>query len=411
MYTFSEKQVELITRFDEVNEILRDRRFAGGAGRPFGRAFLGGSLVTIDGPEHLARRRMYLPFQLEPQLKHYERDVTSAIVERCLALATRERDAEGVARVDLVALAKDIFMRIAATMIGFDDVDDEKASSRLYEVLAPLSAGVTIEWAPGNRDEIMKRGLVAKESLREEFFQPAFDRRKELVAAHERGAVQAEDLPVDVLTLLLRNWDPAWEDDLALRESILFLAGATGNPVGQIVYVVEDLWAWLAVHPEESERLSDERFLRDAINETLRLHIAGSPVLVREATEDVELRSSGRRVAQGEQVGLDMIAANHDTDTFGNDAESYDPHRRQRLGDRVKPFGVAFGGGAHVCLGRPLMLGREIGVDIEGLEFLILRRLLDEGIERDEQRSPRRADSGQQHYEFFPVTFPRRDTH
>ena len=100
-------------------------------------------------------------------------------------------------------------------------------------------------------------------------------------------------------------------------------------------------------------------------------------------------------------VRRDHVEADRDVSVFGGDADIFDPHRYQRLPQRVKHFGVAFGGGAHVCLGRPLVMGRDTGVDSEGFQYLTLRRLLDAGVEPD--GIPRLAASGQRHYEHFPV--------
>lgn len=392
--------LDMITSFAEVHEILRDRRFSAAEGRPEGRDFLGGSLVVIDGPEHLARRRIYMPLMAEAQLQHYEREVIRPILDDCERIHFTD-GGDGWRHGDLVAYCRDVFMRFAAALIGLDGYDSDKTSARLYELLGPISEGVTVEWSPRDHDEILREGLAAKEAYRSEFFQPSWDRRAELVARHRRGELEREELPVDLLTLMQLSWDDAWDQDLPVRESILFLAGSTGNPVAQIAYAVEDLSGWVAAHPEDRGHLSDEAFVRHAIAETLRLHIGGSPVLVRLAKEDVTLHSTGRRIPEGHKVGLDMVAANRDPEVFGDDADVFDPYRYNRLPARVKHFGVAFGGGAHVCLGRPLVMGRDTGVDSEGFQYLTLRRLLDAGVEPD--GTPRLAQSGQRHYEHFPV--------
>ena len=394
----------LIESYAEAHEVLRDRRFAGGVGRPEGRDFLGDSLVVIDGPEHLARRRMYMPLMAEDFLTRLEREVAVPVLASALDRHLRPGP-DGYPRADLVALVRDVYMRLAAALIGFADHDGENVSTRLHELLGPLSEGATVEWSPRDHDEVRRDGLAAKEAYRQEFFLPAWRLRRELVDRHRAGELDRAELPVDLLTLLALNFQPHWDEDLPVRESILFLAGSTGNPVGHVVYAVEDLAHWLAEHPADRQRLPDEAFLRAAVDETLRLHIPGTPVLLREALADVTLHVTGRDITAGTVVGVDMTAANRDPAVFGHDADRYDPHRADRLPERVKQYGVAFGGGPHVCLGRSLVLGRTTGLGIDGMQYLVLRALLDAGVEADPGDAPRLAASGQRHYAYFPVRF------
>lgn len=395
-----------MTSFAEVSEILRDRRFAGRAGRPEGRAFLGDSLVTIDNEEHLARRRMYMPLMAEEFLRGLEESVLAPAVGSVLRQQCGPPEADGFVRGDLVVIARDICMRLAAALIGFDGVNTDQASARLYALLGPLAEGATVEWSTRDHAEVVREGLIAKEQYRAEFFAPAWQRRVDLLEAYRNGRISRAELPTDVLMALLAHWQEHWDDDLPVRESILFLAGATGNPVGQLVYAVEDLFGWFADNPGGRELAGREDLLRRAIAETMRLHVAGTPVLLRECTEDVTLHCSGRRFTAHAIVGLDMVAANHDQGVFGPDADRFDPDREARLPARVKAYGVAFGGGPHICLGRPLVLGRYVEVGIDGLQYHVLRAVLNLGIEPDPAMPPRLAASGQRHYVSFPVRFP-----
>lgn len=391
-----------ITSFVEASEILRDRRFSASAGRPHGRAFLGESILLIDGEEHLARRRLYMPLMMQEHLQHIEENVMLPTIKACEQAHFRT-DADGFHRGDLTAFARDVFMRLAAALIGLDGYASPEASSRLYELLGPISDAVTVEWTLKDREQVLRLGLEAKEAFREEFVQPSWNRRQHLIEEWRAGRISDHDLPLDLLILMLRGWMNSWDADLPVRESILFLAGSTGNPVGQVVYALQDLRRWESEHPGDGSWLLSDDFLRDAIDETLRLHIAGSPALVREATEDVVLKSTGRTLKAGSHVALQMEAANRDTSVFGVDAHLYDPLRRSRLAKSVKAFGVAFGGGAHVCLGRPMVLGRSTGVEAEGLQYMVLRRLLERGVVPDPDRPPAFAASGQRYYETFPV--------
>jgi hypothetical protein len=121
----------------------------------------------------------------------------------------------------------------------------------------------------------------------------------------------------------------------------------------------------------------------------------------------VVLACSGRRVAAGEQLALDLTAANRDPAVFAPEPERFDPHRSAPPG--VQVFGVVFGAGVHRCLGQPLVLGTyadESG-GTEGMIVLILRALFGAGIRSDPDASPVEAPTAQKRYASFPVVFDR----
>jgi len=397
------RQLELVTSYRECHEILRNHRFGGAAGRPEGRAFLGDSVLLVDGEEHRDRRLMYLPLFREDRLQQFERTVVRPMLAAGYRAHFATVDDEGWRRGDLVALTRDVCMRLAAALIGLDNYAEPSSSRRLFQLLRPLGEAAAVEWSERDHAEVVREGLEAKAAYVEEFFEPAWRRRGERIV--RGGGIDDADA-VDLLAVLLGNWRSHWDDDLPVRESILVLAGSTGNPVGQIVYAFDDLRTWVAAHPEEQAELADEQFVRHAIDETLRLHVAGSPVLVREVYEDVTLASTGRTFKTGEFIGLDMVAANQDPEVFGADGDQFDPRRWARIPARVASYGVAFGGGSHTCLGRPLVLGRSMKMGIEGLEYLTLRSFLDSGVEPDPVGPPRLTSGGQLQYATYPVRLP-----
>ncbi|MDO9355934.1 MAG: cytochrome P450, partial [Solirubrobacteraceae bacterium] len=144
----------------------------------------------------------------------------------------------------------------------------------------------------------------------------------------------------------------------------------------------------------------DPAFLRSALAESLRLFLA-SPVRLRKATKDVVL-TSGRTIEVGETVGLLYRAANVDPRMFGEDALDFNPHRVVTEGS---PWGLAFGGGMHACLGRPLVTGIASGEDVtDGTMLIMTRKLLEVGMELDVERPPvRDAGTFYEAYSSLPV--------
>jgi cytochrome P450 len=111
----------------------------------------------------------------------------------------------------------------------------------------------------------------------------------------------------------------------------------------------------------------------------------------------VELRD-GRVVREGEHVAVDLHAANRDPAVFGADAEAFRPGRS--LPERVRPWGLTFGSGPHLCLGRAVVTGTAV---TPGVHLRILRRLHELGIAPDPTRPPVLAPSAQRRHDSYPV--------
>jgi cytochrome P450 len=96
-------------------------------------------------------------------------------------------------------------------------------------------------------------------------------------------------------------------------------------------------------HPDvRRELIDDPALIPDAIEELLRL-VSPVRAFARTATRDTELR--GRKIAKGQRVFMIYPSANRDEEVF----EAPDELRIRR-----KPHHLAFGIGAHFCLGANL---------------------------------------------------------
>ena len=78
----------------------------------------------------------------------------------------------------------------------------------------------------------------------------------------------------------------------------------------------------------------------------------------------------GTAVEPGDQVVIDLMAANRDSTAFGDDADDFNPQRRLPPG--VPPWGLSFGLGMHACIGQELAAGRDLpGGEVEPLFGLV----------------------------------------
>ena len=387
-----------ITAYHLIAEVLRSPNF--GNGRP-DVARMRGTLPVIDGDEHRERRRREAVLFTPAATEQYEREILRRQFDRFVA-ACREAVAPGATlRGDLVELALSWLTQIAARISGVDGIDDDASAARLRR----LTEGRVAEYAKVGEDE--RRQIEREEEARRavfkaELYAPSRARRQALVADVAIGWRSQDDLPRDVLTILVEHPDPAWDDELALREVLVYLAGSIRTTARSLVHLIAHLDAWFAHHPADRALRTDPGFVRAAANETLRLHPV-LPVLLRRAAARTVL-SDGSVVDAGERVALLFGTGNRDVDVFGPDANSFDPHRQTGQAS-VPGYGLAFAAGTHTCIGRRLAMGTGDPTNgALGSLVMMARRLQAMGV-RPDPDDPPTYDEGTFYDEYarFPV--------
>jgi cytochrome P450 len=102
----------------------------------------------------------------------------------------------------------------------------------------------------------------------------------------------------------------------------------------------------LMAHPDERAELARDPSLLPAAVEEMVRWVSPIKSFARTARRDTEIRE--QKIAEGDFVVLSYSAANRDEEIFGDDADSFDIHRRS-----AAPH-LGFGIGQHVCLGAHL---------------------------------------------------------
>lgn len=394
-----------LTSYAEVSEVLRSPHFVQGSHRE-SRPFFADSLLVLDGRAHFDRRRMEARLFSREALVRYEKEVLQPAIDRSLTDARAGGDGRG----DLPALTRRMLLEMTAQITGIDGVDTAEATSRFHWFLDKIGEGSTVEWSTRDHDEVIAEVLAVRERFVEEFYGASLERRRELVARHRAGELAADELPLDLLTLLVLDGDPDWDPLVPLREATLYLVAGTQTTTHAVPHVVNHLHGWFLSHPGDRGRTGDLEFLQRATYESLRLHLP-APSLLRIASQDVVL-GSGRRVAQGERVALLFTPANRDPAVFGDDAGEFNLLRP--VEPPVKPWGLAFGGGRHTCIGRQLVTGLSRTFDdlgdeeraTAGMAVQILQALYAAGAEPDPDRAPAyRAVSHHDAFDSYPLVF------
>jgi cytochrome P450 len=310
---------------------------------------MGRGLLNMDDPEHARHRKLWNPA------------FTSAYMETYLPLIQRviaEHTARWVERgeVDLYQEAREITFDVAARALA--GLDRGPAIARLQQLFYTLLYGA---------------GANVEESY-ETYWKQASQARDELTAMlldliRERRALPAEEMPRDVLGLIVRAHD---EDGAALSDAqvlghlnILLVAGHETTTM---------LGAWtlylLATQPEHRQRVEAElttllgaaagpisveavrgmRALDLFIREAGRLH---PPVFTVPRGVVREVEFAGYTLPAGTVVRLALAAGHRLPDVFSN-PDVFDPDRfaPPREEDKRTPYAlVTFGGGPRLCIG------------------------------------------------------------
>jgi cytochrome P450 len=381
--------------YDEGASVLRSHEFGSGI---FAENWdiLGDTLLGSDGDRHKHLKRVESRLFSPALLAHYEREILDPVMREDLGHVMASPSDDGVVRADLVALGRRMTLRISARVVGLDDITEARIE-RLTDILGGLADAILIQWSHRSHGEVMREARHHKETFWNEFVRPALVNRR-------RAAAEVSFAPTDLLGILVTDTTMEWSEDQILKECILYLAAAAFTTATAVTHTVAELDAWVRDHPEDRARLTDLTFLKDAAIESLRVH-PGRHVLIRKALRPATM-PDGAPVAEGSTVLVDCFRANMDADTYGDQVEVFNPYRTVK--DGALPYGLTFGAGRHVCLGRPLVLGADASAGAEsrtGTLALLLQGLYSAGLEVDHANPPVRPQSAHDRYERFPVLF------
>jgi cytochrome P450 len=321
-------------------------------------------LINLHGEDHRARRRLENRLFRRETFAYYERELFPQIVAETLGPHV------AAGRAELVSLGHQMMMNLGALSAGIDrPAGTAEESFRLYELMMIFIEGATIANYLGDKASLEAKVRRALADFDREFVAPSVDRRRVLLVRVERGELVEDQLPRDVLTVLLRNVDElALADDIILREIAFYLLSGAHTTATSFTRTVHRLLDYCDEHPDTRQRvIDDRRFVQRAVHEVLRLE-PPSPLRRRRATRDGVL-ADGRSFVADQIIDLDLVAANRDPAAFGSDVDVFDPDRQ--LPHDVPPWGTSFGTGMHACIGQDLAAGCLVDDDRAGAGELL----------------------------------------
>jgi cytochrome P450 len=320
----------VITRYADVNALLRDRRL--------GRSYL--HVATHEEFGQLAEPEFLRPFWdlIRAGMLDVEPPVHTRL-RRLVAKAFTPRMVEGL---------RPMIGRLAGELVGA--LVAEGGGDLLAEVAEPLPVTVIAEMLgvpaadrvllrPWSRDICGMYELNPSARTQQVAVQAASEFSDYLRGlARERRADPQDDL-ISALAQVMDEGDRLTEDELIGTCVLLLNAGheATVNATG-------NGWRSLLHDPDELARLrADPSLIPTAVEELLRYDTA-APMFERWVLEDVSV--AGVEIPRGSEVALQFASANRDPAVFA------DPDRLDLARD-PNPH-ISFGLGIHFCLGAPL---------------------------------------------------------
>jgi cytochrome P450 len=320
----------LVSRYADVNAILRDRRFGRTyrhaatdleMGRtpapewhaPFWRLIEAG-ILDMEGEDHRRVRRLVSAAFTPSYVESLRPRVQGAVDTLVAPLA-------GAGEVDLLpTVAEPLPVAIIAEMLGIPESD--------RHLLRPWSADICAMYELDPSPEAQRDAVRASEGF------ASYLR----ALAHERRAHPGEDL-ISQLALIVEEGERLTEDELVGTCVLLLNAGHEATVNSTLLG-----WWTLFRHPGALARLrADHGLLPRATEELLRFDTP-LPMFERWVLEPFELH--GVQVPKGAELGLLFASANRDPERF----EAPDELRL----DRDPNPHLTFGAGIHFCLGAPL---------------------------------------------------------
>ncbi|MDP9868128.1 MULTISPECIES: cytochrome P450 [Streptosporangium] len=331
-------QATLLTRYEDVKRVLADPRFTRQLTAPDAARLSaeGGGVFNSEmsqiipdgGEEHQHWRRLVGKWFTAKRMAAL-RPTMAEIAERLIDDMVK-RGRPGDLRADL---GFPLPVYVICDMLGVPAADRDRFSYWSDTMLnLTRYSQAEIEAAQGEFVQYMSGHIAAKRA------EPGEDLLSELIAAGgpEDGGLSDIQILVTGMALLVAGHE------------------TTANMIGKMVSML------LADRSRWERLLTDPSLIRTAVEETLRLDANsgfGLPRYLREQTE-----VSGTVLPRGTTVVCSMAAANRDESAFEAAAE-------MDLGRSPNPH-LAFGSGAHSCLGQALAR-TELQVVLE----VLLRRL------------------------------------
>ena len=307
-------------------------------------------LVTLHGEEHRLRRNAEMRVFRRHFFRHFEHQIIPSVFDDVMSEVNAEEE-------DIVDLGYHFMVFLALKFAGIDP--QENTREEFNDMVAMLRMfGVAATLGQARDKDLAEATQAVRDTLQEfdrRFFSPSAERRQNLIEQARAGDIDEDELPMDVLTVLLNDEDKLnLVRDMVVRETAFYFLAGAHTSVHSLGHAVHHLLSWCERHTDaRAELVADRAMVQRFIHESFRLH-PSSPVSKRRCLSDMEL-PDGQKAETGDIVIINLRQANRDVAIFGEDAPDFNPARAILGG--VPETGITFGIGTHACLGKNLAAG------------------------------------------------------
>ncbi|WP_126176039.1 cytochrome P450 [Tsuneonella rigui] len=331
----------LVTRYDDVMRISKDNAtflnnprtvvFSTNDGIEFAKAYSGGtehmvaSLVTFDAPIHMKYRKLTQEWFMPKNLRTIEgevRGIAKAAVDRLLAAAGENGGVVDFSK----AVAAPYPLHVVMQILGVPEKDEQRMLMLTQQMF-------------GGQDEDLNQSGM-KDLPPEVVLQIVAGAVKDFEAYFAKLTAEKRANPTGDVASTIANatvdGEPLNDRDMMGYYIIVAAAGhdtTSASTAGAMLALAQDPEQWARVK-------ADRSLLAGIVEEAIRWT---SPVqhFMRTAAEDTEV--GGQKIAKGDWLMINYVAANHDPAQFDN-PRKFDAARSPNRH-------LAFGAGAHQCLG------------------------------------------------------------
>jgi cytochrome P450 len=325
------------TLVDQANDALA-RQITGGS------PHLVRSLVQMDAPDHFKYRAMTQSWFMPPNLRKIEERI------RTIARATVDHMAELGGRCDFVRdVALKFPLHVVMEILGVPEADEPRMLMLTQELFGPQDPDMARPDAKRDAAETAK----ALTGVLDDFY-----------AYFERISADRRLNPRDDLATVLANATIDGKPITGLEQLSYYVIIATAGHDTTSSTTAGAIWKLAEDQAQLRRVLADPSLIPGMIDEAIRW-VTPVKHFMRSATADTQL--GGRDIAKGDWLMLCYASGNRDEEVFE------DPFQFRM--DRRPNKQLAFGYGAHVCLGQHLaklemrILFEELFCRLESIEL------------------------------------------
>ena len=353
-----------------------------------GKVIMDGVLLTLHGEEHHKRRKLEHKVFQRDFFKYYEHQLFPKTLEETLQPFIKKKSA------DLIDFGYRITMNLTADFAGIDRPEKSpKETENLLSLVKIFSQGATLVHSKRSHQEVNEEVIDALENFEKDFLNPSKTKREDLIDRFKKNEISKEELPRDVLTVLLQNEDNIdLTDDLIKREIAFYLQAGSHSTANSMTHALHEIFEWIKNDRDKLKKINDDPlFLQRCVHESMRLHPA-SPVAWRKPTCPIDLNDT-INLKEDDLLIMDLFTANRNKEIFGEDADKFNPYRK--LGPQQHLWGLTFGIGLHLCFGRDLDGGLIPEKDTNpnehqfGIVTLLIKKLFEHNVQRDPYKRPK----------------------